>query len=110
MDLYSGGGGLIIRGETYIWNEVSVSTCGGLIHGLGEAYIREGAYIRRFTVIQLLSPCMLFCYVTVRHTQFDVITWRKNKKWPMSYRGEWITNVPTTLTCVHLQFFIIIFT
>jgi hypothetical protein len=43
---------------------VSVSTCGGLIHGWGEAYIREGAYIRRFTVTQLLSTCMLFCYVT----------------------------------------------
>ena len=28
--LYSGG--LIFGGGTYIWNEVSVSTCGGLIH------------------------------------------------------------------------------
>jgi hypothetical protein len=28
---------------------VSVSTCGGLIHG-GGAYIRVGAYIRRFAV------------------------------------------------------------
>ena len=28
MGLYSGGGG-------YIWNEVSVGTCGGLIHGGG---------------------------------------------------------------------------
>ena len=27
VGLYSGGGG------AYIWNEVSVSTCGGLIHG-----------------------------------------------------------------------------
>ena len=34
VGLYSGGGG-------YIWNEVSVSTCGGLIFG--------GGYIRRFT-------------------------------------------------------------
>ena len=34
--------GAYIRGGAYIWNEVSVSTCGGLIHG-GGAYIR-GAY------------------------------------------------------------------
>ena len=36
-DLYSGGlysGGLIF-GWAYIWNDVSVSTCGGLIHGGG---------------------------------------------------------------------------
>jgi hypothetical protein len=26
-------GGLIFGGGAYIWNEVSVSTCGGLIHG-----------------------------------------------------------------------------
>ena len=41
-DLYSGGlysGGLIFGGA-YIWNEVSVSTCGGLIDG--GAYIRGG--------------------------------------------------------------------
>ena len=36
VGLYSGGG-------AYIWNDVSVSTCGGLIHG--GAYIRR-AYIR----------------------------------------------------------------
>ena len=36
MGLYSGGG-------AYIWNEVSVSTCGGLIHG--GAYIRGGGLI-----------------------------------------------------------------
>jgi hypothetical protein len=36
------GGGAIFGGA-YIWNEVSVSTCGGLIH-------EGGAYIRRFTV------------------------------------------------------------
>jgi hypothetical protein len=35
--LYSGG--LIFGGGAYIWNEVSVSTCGGLIHG-GGACIR----------------------------------------------------------------------
>ena len=35
------GGGAIFGGA-YIWNEESVSTCGGLIQG--------GAYIRRFTV------------------------------------------------------------
>ena len=33
VGLYSGGG-------AYIWNDVSVSTCGGLIHG--GAYIRVG--------------------------------------------------------------------
>ena len=43
VDLYLGGGG------AYIWSEVSVSTCGGLIHG--GAYIRGGgAYIQRFMV------------------------------------------------------------
>ena len=41
MGLYSGGG-------AYIWNEVSVSTCGGLIHG--GLYSGGGAYSRRFTV------------------------------------------------------------
>jgi hypothetical protein len=35
-----GGGG------AYIWNEVSVSTCGGLIFGGG-----GGGYIRRFMVV-----------------------------------------------------------
>jgi hypothetical protein len=44
VGLYLGGGG------PYIWNEVSVSICGGLIFG-GRAYIR-GAYSRRFTVAQ----------------------------------------------------------
>jgi hypothetical protein len=38
VGLYSGG--LIFGGGAYIWNEVSVSTCGGLIHG--GAYIRGG--------------------------------------------------------------------
>jgi hypothetical protein len=42
-------GRFILGAGAYIWNEVSVSTCGGLIHGRG-AYIRGGAYIRRFTV------------------------------------------------------------
>jgi hypothetical protein len=44
-DLYSGGlysGGLIFGGA-YIWNEVSVSTCGRLIDG--GAYIRGGGLI-----------------------------------------------------------------
>ena len=47
MGLYSGG--------AYIWNEVSVSTCGGLIHG-------GGAYSRRFTVLyyHLRSVCAVF--------------------------------------------------
>ena len=34
---YTRGGGLIFGGA-YIWSDVSVSTCGGLIHG--------GAYFR----------------------------------------------------------------
>jgi hypothetical protein len=38
VGLYSGG--LIFGGGAYIWNEVSVSTCGGLIHRGG--YIRGG--------------------------------------------------------------------
>ena len=42
VGLYSGGG-------AYSWNEVSVSTCGGLIHG-GGGLIFGGAYSRRFTV------------------------------------------------------------
>ena len=33
-------GGLIFGGGAYIWNEVSVSICGGLI--FGGAYIRGG--------------------------------------------------------------------
>jgi hypothetical protein len=45
------GWAYIRGGGAYIWNEVSVSTCGGLIHG--EAYIRRGAYSRRFTVFVL---------------------------------------------------------
>ena len=36
-------GGLIFGGGAYIWNEVSVSTCGGFIHG--GAYIRGGGLI-----------------------------------------------------------------
>ena len=35
--------GLYLGGGAYIWNEVSVSICGGLIFG-------GGAYSRRFTV------------------------------------------------------------
>ena len=45
VGLYSGG--LIFGGGGYIWNEVSLSTCGGLIHGGG--LIFGGGYIRRFT-------------------------------------------------------------
>ena len=41
VGIYSGG--LIFGGGAYIWNEVSVSTCGGLIHG--GAYIRGGGLI-----------------------------------------------------------------
>jgi hypothetical protein len=46
-DLHLGGlysGGLIFEGA-YIWNEVSVSICGGLIFG-GGGLIVVGAYIR----------------------------------------------------------------
>ena len=54
VGLYSGGlifgGGGLYSGGAYIWNEVSVSTCGGLIHGGG--LIFGGAYSRRFTVCQ----------------------------------------------------------
>jgi hypothetical protein len=42
VGLYSGGG-------AYIWNEVSGSTWGGLIHG---GLIFGGAYSRRFTVAE----------------------------------------------------------
>ena len=41
VGLYSAGRG------AYIWNEVSVNTCGGLIH---RGLIFGGAYSRRFTV------------------------------------------------------------
>ena len=46
MGLYSGVG-LIFGGGAYIWNEVSVNTCDGLIHGV--------ANIRRFTYGIILS-------------------------------------------------------
>jgi hypothetical protein len=52
VGLYSGG---LIFGEAYIWNEVSVSTCDGLIHGGGGLYSGGGAYSRRFTVCTLTS-------------------------------------------------------
>ena len=45
VGLYSGGlifEGAYIRGGSYIWNEVSISTCGGLIHGGGVAYTQGG--------------------------------------------------------------------
>ena len=45
VGLYSGGG-------AYIWNEVSVSTCGGLIQEGGLYWGGGGgAYIRRLTVL-----------------------------------------------------------
>jgi hypothetical protein len=45
VGLYSG------RGGAYIWNEVSVCTCGGLIHGGGLIFGGGGGgYSRRFTV------------------------------------------------------------
>jgi hypothetical protein len=42
VGLYSDG--LIFGGGGYIWNEVSISTCGGLIHG-GGLYSGGGANI-----------------------------------------------------------------
>ena len=39
--------GLYLGGGAYIWNEVSVSTCGGRMHG---GLIFGGFYSRRFTV------------------------------------------------------------
>jgi hypothetical protein len=45
VGLYSGMG--LIFGGAYIWNEVSVNTCDGLIHGV--------ANIRRFTYGIILS-------------------------------------------------------
>ena len=41
--------GLYLGGGAYIWNEVSVSTCGGLIHR-GLIFGGGGAYSQRFTV------------------------------------------------------------
>jgi hypothetical protein len=54
--LYSGG---LIFGWAYIWNEVSVSICGGLIF-LGGAYIRGGGLIvggLRYTRVSYLIRC-----------------------------------------------------
>ena len=39
----------LYSGRAYIWNEVSVSICGGLIFG-GAYILGGGAYSRRFTV------------------------------------------------------------
>ena len=50
--LYLGGlySGALIFGGAYIWNEVSVSICDGLIFGGGGVIFGGGAYSRRFTV------------------------------------------------------------
>ena len=58
MGLYFGGG-------AYIWNEVSVSTCGGLIY-TGGLYSGGGAYSRRFAVF-IKNVLMLSC-----RTSFDI--------------------------------------
>jgi hypothetical protein len=66
VDLYSGGlifGWAYIRGGAYIWNEGSVSTCGGFIHG-------GGAYSRRFTVLVIL--CIINNLPGVVHGHFLV--------------------------------------
>ena len=47
--IFGGGGG------AYIWNEVSVSTCGGLIHG--------GAYIRGGGLYSEVYGIVLVCYL-----------------------------------------------
>ena len=52
VDLYSGGG-------AYIWSEVSVSTCGGLIHG--GAYIQGGGL---YSEVYGIS-CMYNTYITL---------------------------------------------
>ena len=48
------GWAYIRGGGAYIWNEVRVSICGGLIFG-GGLYSGRGACSRRFTVIPLLT-------------------------------------------------------
>ena len=45
VGLYSGGG-------AYIWNEVSVSTCGGLIHGGGWLIFGGGLYSEVYGILQ----------------------------------------------------------
>jgi hypothetical protein len=50
VGLYSGGG-------AYIWNEVSVSICGGLIFGGGRLF-GGGAYSRKFTVFLYEILCL----------------------------------------------------
>ena len=58
MGLYSWGGG-----EAYIWNEASVSICGGGGLIFVGAYIRVGTYSRRFTVIEIrLNYGLVYCY------------------------------------------------
>jgi hypothetical protein len=49
------------RGGAYIWNEVSVSTCGGLIFGGGSLF--GGAYSRRFTVLTLVQSTLRIIYI-----------------------------------------------
>ena len=51
MLIFGGGGGLYP--SAYIWNEASVSTCDGLIHG--GAYIREGLIFGRGLYFEVYS-------------------------------------------------------
>ena len=53
-------GGLIFGGGAYIWSEVSVSTCGGLIHR--GAYIRGGGGL--YSEVYGIS-CMYNTYITL---------------------------------------------
>ena len=53
MGLYSGGG-------AYIWNEVSVSTCGGLIVG-GLRYVLGGLIVGGLRYILLVYQIQIGC-------------------------------------------------
>ena len=55
-------------GGAYIWNDVSVSTCGGLIHG-GLIFGGGGAYSRRFTV------CEVFVFAHLPYHIFLKFDW-----------------------------------
>jgi hypothetical protein len=84
--LYSGGlifGWAYIRGA-YIWNEVSVSTCGGLIHG--GPYIREGAYSRRFAVyVHILDQAILIKRYMTRTLYIQTQNRNRYKQWMCPY-------------------------
>jgi hypothetical protein len=81
--LYSGG--LIFGGGAYIWNEVSVSTCGGLIHGGlifggGGGGLYSKVYGNRFEVGPFFDPCK-----EVVINQSGNTTWKVSK----TVKAEW---------------------